>query len=113
MTTLQALAVEEEQDADRKPLGPVALPPTLPIDSARRGAVLARRALLICALGPGNYHELARRSGVSWTHVSRVLRGKIGVRMQTLQRIADAAGVTVADVDEYIRYQRCGPPVYI
>ena len=53
-------------------------------------------------LGPGNFHRLSRESGVSWQHVSRVLRGRIGVRMVTAKKIADAAGVRVEQMMDYI-----------
>lgn len=53
-------------------------------------------------LGPGNYKPIARKTGISSTHISRVLRGKVGITFKYANKIADAVGVTVDDLRRYI-----------
>ena len=56
-------------------------------------------------LGPGNYHCLSRTTGLSRSHLTRVLRGKVGtegVSLDAAARIADAAGVTLDELRGYI-----------
>lgn len=53
-------------------------------------------------LGTGNYSELARRTGLTPQHVSRVLRGVSGISFWTATRIADAAGVSMNDLRVFI-----------
>lgn len=53
-------------------------------------------------LAPGNYHGIARRSGLSLQHVSRVLRGIRGATLTTAARIARGAGVSM---DELVAYR--------
>lgn len=54
-------------------------------------------------LGPGNFYRIARRSKTSQQHVSRVLRGMRGVSLRVAARLADAAGVTIDELWEYIQ----------
>lgn len=56
-------------------------------------------------LGPGNYHYLARATGLSRSHITRVLRGKVGkegVSLDAASRLADAAEVTLDEFRFYI-----------
>jgi transcriptional regulator with XRE-family HTH domain len=56
-------------------------------------------------LGPGNYHYLSRTTRLSRSHLTRVLRGKVGtegVSLDAAARIADAAGVTLDELRAYI-----------
>lgn len=57
---------------------------------------------LISLLGPGNYHRIARGSGYTPQYISRVLRGKIGVRFHGAAVIAEAAGVTLDELWNFI-----------
>lgn len=43
--------------------------------------------------------ELARRSGLQRTHVSRIEAGKYAVTLETIQAIAEAFGMTVDIID--------------
>lgn len=50
------------------------------------------------SLSSGSYREIARRAGLSPTHVSRALRGQTGMSFDVATRIASAAGVSLAEV---------------
>ena len=43
--------------------------------------------------------ELARRSGLQRTHISRIEAGKYAVTLETIQAIAEAFGMTVDIID--------------
>lgn len=53
-------------------------------------------------LAPGNYYSLAERSGLSRQHVARVLSGRGGVTLESAGRIAEAAGVTIGELQAHI-----------
>jgi transcriptional regulator with XRE-family HTH domain len=56
-------------------------------------------------LGSGSYHYLSRTTGLSRSHLTRVLRGKVGtegVSLDAAARIADAAAVTLDELRAYI-----------
>lgn len=57
------------------------------------------------SLGPGNYKPLARKAGLSAVHVSKALRGKVGLTLGAAARIADAAEVSIDDLLDYIDSQ--------
>ena len=59
-------------------------------------------------LGPGNFHHLARRSGLSRSTVSGVLQGKRGASLDTLRRLSEASGVELGRLTEYVDVQRKG-----
>lgn len=67
-------------------------PPTSP----RRRAASTYPAVL--PLSSGSYREIARRAGLSPTHVSRALRGQTGMSFDVAGKIAAAAGVSLAEV---------------
>lgn len=54
-------------------------------------------------LGPGSYSALARRTGLSRSHVGRVLRSDASASKEVIRRIAEAADVPEAHVRQYIR----------
>jgi len=58
------------------------------------------------AVGPGNFHELARRSGLSRSTVSGVLQGKRGASLETLRKLSEASGVELGRLTEYVEGQR-------
>jgi transcriptional regulator with XRE-family HTH domain len=64
--------------------------------------VARQRSTVARAIGPGNYHRLARATGYTPQHVSRVLRGKVGASFVAANRIANAAGVTLDELYAYI-----------
>ena len=47
--------------------------------------------------------ELARRSGLQRTHISRIEQGKYAVTLETIQAIAEALGMTVDLIDPKLR----------
>lgn len=47
--------------------------------------------------------QLAGRTGLQRTHISRIEAGKYAVTLETIQAIAEAFGMTVDIVDERIR----------
>ena len=53
-----------------------------------------------------NYHELARRSGLSASTVRKVLRGLTGVNLVIAARIAEAAGVSLDTL--YLHFKSVG-----
>lgn len=53
----------------------------------------------------GNYHKIARKAQITPQHVSRVLRGKRAGSLSILERIADAADVTLSQLYTYIKSQ--------
>lgn len=57
------------------------------------------------SLGPGNYKPLARKAGLSAVHVSKALRGKVGLTLGAAARIAEAAEVSIDDLLDYIDSQ--------
>jgi transcriptional regulator with XRE-family HTH domain len=57
-------------------------------------------------LGPGNYKPLARATGLSSSHVSRVLRGLANPTSDTLAMIAAAAGVDLGIMMTFIQSRR-------
>ena len=57
---------------------------------------------IIQRLGPGNYRRISRKSGFTPQHVSRVLRGVTGARLDAAAKIADAAGVSLDQLWRYI-----------
>ena len=59
-------------------------------------------------LGPGRFHELARRSGLSRSTVSGVLQGKRGASLETLRKLSEASGVELGKLTEYVEAQRKG-----
>ena len=52
--------------------------------------------------------ELARKTGMSEGFVSRALRGQRQVRLPNLVKLADALGVTLDDLHQYLK-QRAQP----
>lgn len=61
------------------------------------------RIELSSSLGPGNFFRLARASGISRSHVSRILRGVASPSFSTAMRLAQAAGVTGDVLHAYIK----------
>jgi transcriptional regulator with XRE-family HTH domain len=57
-------------------------------------------------LGPGNYKPLARATGLSPSHVSRVLRGLANPTSDTLAMIAEAAHVDLGILMTFIQSKR-------
>ena len=57
-------------------------------------------------LGPGNYKPLARATGLSPSHVSRVLRGLANPTSDTLAMIAHAAAVDIGILMTFIQSKR-------
>lgn len=57
-------------------------------------------------LGPGNYRRLALSTGLSWSHLSKILRGKHGTKIETLDSIALAAGVSTGELQAYIAWAK-------
>lgn len=53
------------------------------------------------ALGPGNYHAIARNAGMTPQHVSRILRRRHGTSLEIAAKVAKAAGVTLDDLYTY------------
>ena len=47
--------------------------------------------------------ELARRSGLQRTHISRIEQGKYAVTLETIQAIAEALDMTVDLIDPKLR----------
>lgn len=64
--------------------------------------VVRSRSQLDSLLGPGNYGRIARLSGTSPEHVSRVCRGLRGTSLIAAHRIAEAAGVTLDELYRYV-----------
>ncbi len=56
---------------------------------------------LATRLGPGNFNRIARRSGVSKYHVSRVLRGLREPSFDVAADIALAAGVSLDELHKW------------
>lgn len=57
-------------------------------------------------LSSGQFHELARRSGLSRSTVSGVLQGKRGASLDTLRKLSGASGVELGKLTEYVESQR-------
>jgi Helix-turn-helix. len=58
-------------------------------------------------LGPGNFGRIARRTGISKNHVSRVLRGLREPSFDVAADIASAAGVTMETLHEWtLRFRK-------
>lgn len=57
-------------------------------------------------LGPGNYRRLATSTGLSWSHLSKILRGKHGTKIETLDCIAKSAGVSTGELQGYIAWSK-------
>lgn len=57
-------------------------------------------------LGPGNYRRLATSTGLSWSHLSKILRGKHGTKIETLDLIAKSAGVSTGELQAYIAWSK-------
>lgn len=57
-------------------------------------------------LAPGNYHRIARNADLPVYQVSRILRGIRGARIETAERIAAAAGVSISDLLNYRKLQK-------
>lgn len=57
-------------------------------------------------LGPGNYKPIARATGLSPSHVSRVLRGLANPTTDILSQIAEAADVPVGMLMTLIQSKR-------
>jgi transcriptional regulator with XRE-family HTH domain len=53
-------------------------------------------------LGKGNWLRLSQKTGLSRKHVSYVLQGKSPFSFEIAQRIADAAGIGLDELREYI-----------
>jgi transcriptional regulator with XRE-family HTH domain len=85
--------------------GPPSYSPTAPRPTIPQRVIVFREfpaATLQARLGPGNYRALARASGVSRQHVSRVLRGKAVPSLPVASRLAKAAGITVSVLQTWI-----------
>ena len=61
---------------------------------------------LAARLGPGNYKPLARATGLSPSHVSRVLRGLANPTSDALALIAKAADVDLGILMTFIQSKR-------
>lgn len=53
-------------------------------------------------LGPGNYHRLGRLAGITDSHLSRVLKGQRGISLRLASQLAEAADVTLDELNHYI-----------
>ncbi len=60
------------------------------------------RPRLVRLLDSGNYGRIARASGFSIPHISRVLTGKRGTPLKSAARIAAAAGVSLDELHAWI-----------
>lgn len=67
---------------------------------------LQREEDLESELGPGNFHHLARRSGLSRSTVSGVLQGKRGASLETLRKLSEASGVELGKLTEFVESQQ-------
>lgn len=54
-------------------------------------------------LGRGNYAHLAKLTGIERSHIRRVLRGERDVSLSKAIRIANAAGVSLETLANYIQ----------
>lgn len=63
---------------------------------------LIRRVSPQKALADGQYHTIARKSGLSPQHVSRTIKGERGCSFHIAYRIAYAAGVTLDQLYYFI-----------
>lgn len=61
------------------------------------------RNLVDAVLSPGNYSYLSRESGCSRQHIQQVLKGQRGVTIHAAKKIADAAGVTLDELYDFIK----------
>jgi hypothetical protein len=59
-------------------------------------------------LGPGNFGRISRRAGVSKFHVSRFLKGTRGASFDVAGDIAEAAGVSLDELREWLTPSRSG-----
>lgn len=59
---------------------------------------------LVKKLGPGNYRQIARTTGLTPQHVSRVLRGIRGCSLRVAAKIAMAADVDLAELYHFIQF---------
>lgn len=75
------------------------------VDVSREDRTEIRPHPLADSLGRGNYKPLARKAGLSAVHVSKALRGKVGLTLGAAARIADAAEVSIDDLFDYIDSQ--------
>ena len=57
-------------------------------------------------LGPGNYKQIARDAGLTYQHVSRVLRGMKTCSVDVAVLIAQSAGVTLDQLWAFIESNR-------
>ena len=57
-------------------------------------------------LGRGRYQFIHRKTGVTRSHISRVLRGISGVSPEIVQKIASATSLTTDSVWSYIQMKR-------
>jgi transcriptional regulator with XRE-family HTH domain len=53
-------------------------------------------------LGPGNYHRIARETGVTPQHISRFIRGLRGATFELAIAVAESAGVGLDDLRWYM-----------
>jgi len=60
---------------------------------------IGARVLALRKLAGLSQEELAARSGLQRTHISRIEMGKYTVTLDTLQAIAEALGMTVDIID--------------
>lgn len=58
---------------------------------------------LVKKLGPGNYRRIARHTGLTPQHVSRVLRGLRGCSLRVAAKIALAADVDLEELYRFIQ----------
>lgn len=59
-------------------------------------------------LGAGQFHSLARQTGLGRSTVSGVLQGKRGASLETLRKLSEASGVELGKLTEYVEAQRKG-----
>lgn len=88
---VEALELEKQCVVEKKP-----------VRSPREESPHSHDHGLASILGPGNYKPLARKAGLSAVHVSKALRGKVGLTLDAAARIADAAEVSIDDLLYYI-----------
>ena len=55
------------------------------------------------ALNQMSYSEIARKSGTTLGYVSLLFRGYRGAKTDTLERLADALGVDLAELHAYLK----------
>jgi transcriptional regulator with XRE-family HTH domain len=67
-------------------------------DMSSARARLARNVRLLLAKNAWNQLDLARRTGLSQGMISQLLAGEKGVRLSTLDKVANALGVDIGDL---------------